>query len=89
MGARFFTVTIGPPQVFSTQAVVRFLAALRSQLRPQRADELVRRVFYDAMILVMASWKDRPRIWQKKSIVLPLKFRSGQRQYDSFATSPG
>lgn len=89
MGARFFTVTIGPSQVFSTRAVVRFLAELRSQLRPQRADELVRRVFYDAMILVMASWKDRPRIWQKKSIVLPLKFRSGQRQYDSFATSPG
>ena len=81
MGARIFTVTIGPPQAFSTQAVVRFLAALRSQLRPQRADELVRRLFYDAVILVMASWKDRPRIWTRKSIVLPLKLRSGQRQY--------
>ena len=73
----------------SIQAVVRFLAALRSQLRPERAYELVRRLFYDSMISVMAQWKDRPRIWQKKSIVLPLKLRSGQRQYDSFTMSPG
>ena len=44
---------------------------------------------YDAVIAFMASCKDRPSTWTKKSIVLPAESRSGQRQYGSLTTRPG
>jgi hypothetical protein len=35
---------------------------------------------YVLVIWRMASWKDSPRIWTWKSMALPARLRSGQRQ---------
>jgi hypothetical protein len=39
-----------------------------------------RRADYVAVISRMALWKVRPRTWTKKLMVLPARFRCGQRQ---------
>ena len=44
---------------------------------------------YDPVSARMASWNDRRRICVQKSIALPARSRSGQRQYESLTTRPG